>query len=138
MKIEIEINEEKILELAKSNSMDDLPRVILSQAKQEAVISCVNEIKNKLVEKEYYSNKEFLQKEVRDKVFEQISETIEKFVDDRFNETEIKKIIEQKFNSLINEWIDKKIYDRLEEAKANIIFVNENDINELGGGCQYP
>ncbi len=130
MKIEIEINEEKILELAKSNSMDDLPRVILSQAKQEAVISCVNEIKNKLVEKEYYSNKEFLQKEVRDKVFEQISETIEKFVDDRFNETEIKKIIEQKFNSLINEWIDKKIYDRLEEAKANIIFVNENDINE--------
>ena len=48
MKIEIEINEEKILELAQSSSMEDLPRIILSQARQEAINVCVNEIKNKI------------------------------------------------------------------------------------------
>jgi len=128
MKIEIEINEEKILELAQSSSMEDLPRIILSQARQEAINVCVNEIKNKISEREYYSSKEVLQQDVRDNIFEQLKESINRLISDRFDDVKIKNIIDQKFNGLINEWINKKLEEKLEEAKADIMFVRQSDI----------
>ena len=128
MKIEMEINEEKILELAQSSSMEDLPRIILSQARQEAINVCVNEIKNKISEREYYSSKEVLQQDVRDNIFEQLKESINRLISDRFDDVKIKNIIDQKFNGLINEWINKKLEEKLEEAKADIMFVRQSDI----------
>ena len=128
MKIEIEINEEKMLELAQSSSMEDLPRIILSQARQEAINVCVNEIKNKISEREYYSSKEVLQQDVRDNIFEQLKESINRLISDRFDDVKIKNIIDQKFNGLINEWINKKLEEKLEEAKADIMFVRQSDI----------
>lgn len=128
MKLEIEINEDKILELAQSDSISNLPYTIFSQLKNTAIQIYVDEIKRKIVEKDYYSNKENLQKEVKELLISQINESITKFVSDKFSESKIQNIIDIKFNSLINEWINNKIETKLEEAKADIMFVKQSDI----------
>ena len=80
MKIEIEISEEKIMELAKVSSMDDLPRTIFYEASRQARDMAVIELKSKITEKSYYGSEEYLKGDVRDEIIRQISEVIKKFV----------------------------------------------------------
>lgn len=128
MKLEININEDKILELAQTASMDELPRSIFYEAKKQAIEVAVNEIKSKLVEKSYYSGKEALYQEVANFLYTQISEIIKGQIETKFNQKSIETIIERHFEKTFNSWIEKKIYERLEEAKKDILICSTNEL----------
>lgn len=120
MIIKINIDEAKILELAKTTSVDQLPRQIYYQAKQEAINVAVNEIKAKLVERPYYSDAERLNAEVSKNLFSSIEGHIKDLIDKRLNENELKTIINRTFERRMTQWIEEKIYKKLEAIKKDI------------------
>lgn len=130
MKIQIEVNEERILELAKTASMDELPKSIFYEAKRQAVQQAVDEIKNKLVEKSYYSDKESLYNEVKDEIYKRLDAAIKKFVEDKFNEKSIQQRVEYHIDAVFKNWVEKKIYEQLNQAKADINFYSEKELRE--------
>lgn len=128
MEITINIDEAKILELAKTNSIEDLPRSIFYQAKSEAVEKAVNEIKSKLVETPYYGSKEILYSEVRDSLYKGIQDTVKKFVEEKFNEKSIQNLVDLYSKKVFEGWIEKKVYERLEEVKADIFIGSSGEL----------
>ena len=120
MKITINIDEEKILELAKTASMDELPNSILYAAKSEAVSIAVKEIRDKLVETSYYGNKESLYSEVKEFLYKQIEVRIKELIEQKFSEKNIEAIVQRHTDKTITNWLENKIYARLEETKKDI------------------
>ena len=130
MKIEIEINEDKVLEIAKATSIDDMPRAIFYQARQQAIDTAVNEIKSKLVDHPYYGSKEALYNEVKDCVYKQIESSIKQHIETKFSEKEIEKTVGRFVDKTFQEWIEKKIYEKLNQARADINFYSERELKE--------
>lgn len=130
MKIEFEIDEAKILELAKATSPDDLPRNIYYEAKREAVEIATREIKAKLAEKSYYSDKETLYKEVSDYLYAQISGVIKTQIETKFKEGNIESLVSGYVNKQLNEWVKDKVNTRLEEIKADLQFYSQSELDE--------
>ncbi len=130
MKIKFEINEEKILELAKTSSMEDLPRSIFYEAKTQAVQIAVKEIKDKLVNTPYYDTPEYLHSQVKDELMKSISGTIQKYVEQNFNEKKIENFVSVYANRILREWVEKKVYAELEEIKADLQFFSQKQIDE--------
>lgn len=128
MKIVIDISEARILELAQSSSMEDLPRNIFYQAKADAVVAAVKEIKDKLVGRSYYDSTEKLHSEVSDKLYKQIEAKIKEFVEQKFNDASIQTIVERHADKVITDWMEKKIYSRLEELKEDIFIGSYGEI----------
>jgi len=95
MKLTINIDEEKIMELAKTASMNELPFSIFNTAKAEAVGIAVKEIKDKLAGKPYFDSKESLYPEVKEFVYKQIEISIQELIEKKFSEKEIEFIIEK-------------------------------------------
>ena len=120
MKIELNIDETKILEIAKIASMNELPQAIFYEAKRQAIEIAVKEIKDKLVDKSYYGSKETLYSEVRDYLYKQIEEQIKEVIKNKFNEKDIENIVNRHFERVFSEWIEKKIYEKLEIVKKDI------------------
>ena len=129
MKLTINIDEEKILKLAETTSMDELPFSIFSTAKKEAVGIAVKEIKDKLVGKNYFSSKESLYSEVKEFVYKQIEISIQELIEKKFGEKELEFIVERHADKTITEWLENKIYARLEELKKDI-FIGSHIENE--------
>ena len=130
MKIEIEINEAKLLEIAKTASINEMPQAIFYEAKKQAVDIAVNEIKSKLVDKPYYGGKETLYSEVRDYLYKQIESIIKQHIETKFSEKEIEKTVSRFVDKTFQEWIEKKIYEKLNQAKADINFYSERELME--------
>jgi len=130
MEIKVNINEAKILELAKTSSMDHLPMAIVNEVRREAMEKAANEIKGKLVEKSYYGDKETLYGEVTKLVYAQIQDSIKKLVESKFTEKNIEISVKHYFEKTFNEWIEKKIYERLEEAKKDIFIGSYGELKE--------
>ena len=130
MKIEIEINEEKLLEIAKTASINEMPQAIFYEAKKQAIDIAVNEIKSKLVDKSYYSGKETLYNEVRDYLYKQIESTINQHIETKFSEKEIERTVSRFVDNTFEKWIEKKIYEKLNQAKADINFYSERELRE--------
>ena len=130
MKIELEINEEKILELAKTASLDELPRNIFYEAKRQAVEIAVKELKDKLTEKSYFGDKEFLRNEVRDEIYKQIDATVKKYVEERFSEKSIEQKVSFYADRCFESWIQKRVFEELEKAKKDIQFYSEKEVRE--------
>jgi len=128
MKIELEIDEAKILELAKADSIDNLPNAIFYEAKRQGIEEAVKEIKNKLVEKSYYNGKETLFREVSEHLWKSIDENIKDLVVKKFSEKEIEYIVSRHFDRTFTEWIEKKIYSRLEELKKDVFIGSYGEI----------
>ena len=128
MEIMIKIDEAKILELAQTHSMNELPNALFYQAKKEAIDVAVKEIKDKLIEKSYYTDKESLNSEVQKYLFDQIKESIQKLVESKFNEKELKSIVERHADKTIMDWLEGKIYKRLEELKKDIFIASYGEI----------
>ena len=132
MKIQLEINEEKILEIAQTASMNELPNAIFNHAKKEAIDIVVKDIKNKLIEKVYFSGKEQLYSEVQKYLYQQIEVTIKKLVEEKFNEKNIKYMVDTHTDKIITDWLEKKIYSRLEELKKDIYIGSSGELeNEI-------
>jgi predicted nucleotidyltransferase component of viral defense system len=123
MKIEIEINEDKIKELAQEESLDNLPRAIWYQAKKEAIDSAVNEIKSKTITKPYYDSNEYLIEEIRERLFESLEKSIQKFVEGKLKDKELESIIDRR----IEVYIDQKLLEKLEKFSNGLMLVNTND-----------
>ena len=130
MKIELNIDEAKILELAQTSSISELPNSIFYQAKKEAIDIAVKEIKDKLVGTSYYSNKESLHSEVKEFLFKQIEKTIKELIEARFNKKDIEAIVEIHTDKTITDWLENKIYARLEEVKKNIFFGSSEEFKK--------
>lgn len=129
MKIQIEIDENKILELAKTTSIDDLPRSIYYQAKKEAIDVAVKELKEKLSERQYYTNEERLKSEVQKYLFEGIKSQVGKMIADKFNEKELHRLIDRDAETIITSWLEEKIYKRLEELKKDIFIGSTGELD---------
>src|SRR3989304_2965194 len=95
MKITINIDEEKILELAETTSINELPTSIFYQAKKEAIDIAVKEIKDKLIEKSFYGNKESLYSEIKDYLYKQIEVRIKELIEAKFSEKNIEAIVKR-------------------------------------------
>jgi len=130
MKIEFEVDESKILELAKSTSADELPRSIYYEAKREAVEIATREIKAKLAEKSYYSNKESLYQEVSDYLYKSLEEAIKKFVENRLSEKNIESMVDRLVERHLQNWIETKVNERLEAIKADLQFYSNSELKE--------
>ncbi len=130
MKIEIEINEEKLLEITKTASMNEMPQAVFFEAKKQAIDIAVNEIKSKLVDRPYYGGKETLYNEVGDYLYKQIKEVIKQKIETKFNEKEIEIMVSRFVDKTFQEWIEKKIYEKLNQAKADINFYTERELRE--------
>lgn len=128
MKIELNIDEEKIKELAKIASLNELPNAIYYEAKKQAIEFAVNEIKTKLVEKPYYNGKEALYSEVRDYLYKQIEERIKEVIESKFSEKNIESIVSRHFDKVFTEWTEKKIYERLEAVKKDIFIGSSGEL----------
>ena len=128
MDIVINIDESKILELANSTSIEELPRSIYYEAKKQAIEVAVNEIKSKLVEKSYYSGKEALYSEVRETLYKQIESQIAEVVKSKFSEKSIELIVNRHFEKVLTEWIEKRIYERLEAVKKDIVIISSGEL----------
>ena len=130
MKIELEINEEKLLEIAKTASINEMPQAIFYEAKKQAIDIAVNEIKSKLVDKPYYGGKETLYNEVRDYLYKQIESIIKQQIETKFSEKEIERMVSRFVDETFKKWIEKKIYEKLNQAKADINFYSERELRE--------
>ena len=130
MKIEIEINEEKLLEIAKMASINEMPQAIFYEAKKQAIDIAVNEIKSKLVDKPYYNGKEMLYNEVRDYLYKQIESIVKQHIETKFSEKEIEKTVSRFVDKTFQDWIEKKINEKLNQAKADINFYSERELRE--------
>ena len=130
MKIEIEINEEKLLAITQTASINEMPQAIFYEAKKQAIDIAVNEIKGKLVDKPYYGGKETLYNEVRDYLYKQIESIIKQHIETKFSEKEIEKTVSIFVDKTFQEWIEKKIYEKLNQAKADINFYSERELRE--------
>lgn len=130
MKIEIDIDENKILELAKSSSMNELPNSILYEVKRQAIELAVKEIKDKLVSTPYYGGKEILFEEVGDYLYKQLNTSIQRQIELKFSDKSIESIVSSKVERVIGDWIEKKVYERLTEIKADINFYSEKELKE--------
>lgn len=128
MEIKINIDEQKILELAQTNSIEDLPRSIWYQAKADAIASAVKELKDKLVGRPYYDNKERLYDEVSNELWKSIEASVKNFVEKKFNDEALQMIIERHADKVITDWLEKKIYSRLEELKKDIFIGSYGEI----------
>ena len=132
MKIEINVDEAKILELAKVASLDELPRSIYYEAKKDAIGVAVAEIKSKLVETPYYGSKESLISEVRELLYKQIEAKVKEVVEAKFSEKSIESIVNRYFEKVFTDWIEKKIYARLEEIKKDIFIGSTGELERNG------
>lgn len=130
MKIEINVDEQKILELAQTNSADDLPRSIWYQAKADAVAVAVKELKDKLVGRPYYDSTEKLHEEVSNTLWKSIDATVKSFVEKKFSEKELQSIIDRHAEKVITGWLENKIYSRLEELKKDIFIGSYGELQE--------
>ena len=130
MKIEIEINEEKLLEIVKAASINEMPQAIFYEAKKQAIDIAVKEIKDKLVDKPYYGGKETLYNEVGDYLYKQIESIIEQHIETKFSEKEIENKVSRFVDETFQEWIEKKIYEKLNQAKKDINFYSERELQE--------
>ncbi len=129
MKIEFEINEAAILELAQTSSMEDLPKAIFYQARTQAVEQVVNQIKkDSLIQDTYYSGKEQLAKQVVDLVMSKISELIKDIVEKQFSSERIQLSINRHFETTFQKWIEEKVYERLEKVKKDIFIGSYGEI----------
>jgi len=121
MKIEFEINEEIIKELAQSSSMEDLPRAIYYQARSQAVERVVNQIKtDSLIKDTYYSKKEELTNQVVEAVMSKINELIKELIEKRLTEKHIQECINRHLEKSMSEWVETKVYEKLEQVKKDI------------------
>ena len=120
MEIKINVDEAKILELARVASLDELPRSIYYEAKKQAIESAVKEIKSKLGETPYYGEKESLYSEVRDYLYKQIEDRIKEVIANKFSEKNIESIVNGLFEKIFTEWIQKRVYEQLEAIKKDI------------------
>ena len=105
MKMELEINEEKLLEIAQTASINEMPQAIFYEAKKQAIDIAVNEIKSKLVNKSYYGDKETLYNEVRDYLYKQIESIVKQHIETKFGEKEIEKMVSRFVDKTFQEWI---------------------------------
>ena len=128
MKIELNIDEAKILELAQTHSMNELPQAIFYEARKQGIEVAVAEIKAKLVEKSYYGGKETLYGEVQDYLYKQIESVIKEKVETKFSEKNIELIVERNFNQFFTQWVEKKIYERLEQVKKDIFIGSSGEL----------
>ena len=128
MKIELNIDEAKILELAETHSMNELPSAIFYEAKRQGIELAVKEIKEKLIEKSYYSGTENLYSEVRDYLYKQIEGKIKEVVESKFGEKNIESIVGRHFEKVFTEWIEKKVYERLEQIKKDIFIGSSGEL----------
>lgn len=128
MEIKINIDEQKILELAQTNSIEDLPRSIWYQAKADAITSAVKELKDKLVGSPYYDSKERLHEEVSNALWKNIETSVKSFVEKKFNDEALQMIVERHTDKVITDWLEKKIYSRLEELKKDIFIGSYGEI----------
>ena len=128
MKIELNIDEAKILELAETHSMNELPNAIFYEAKRQGIELAVKEIKEKLIEKSYYSGTENLYSEVRDYLYKQIEGKIKEVVESKFGEKNIESIVGRQFEKVFTEWIEKKVYERLEQIKKDIFIGSSGEL----------
>ena len=128
MKITINIDEEKILELAETTSINELPTSIFYQAKKEAIDIAVKEIKDKLIEKSFYGNKESLYSEIKDYLYKQIEVRIKELIEAKFSEKNIEAIVKRHTDETITNWLEKRIYTRLEEIKKDIFIASYGEI----------
>jgi len=128
MKLEITIDENKILELANTTSIDELPRNIYYEAKRQAIEVAVKEIKEKLVETPYYGGKESLYSEVRDYLAKQIEGVVKKYIEDKFSEKSIESLVSRLTESKLNNWLEKKVNERLETIKADLQFYSTAEL----------
>lgn len=128
--MELEINEEKLLEIAQTASINEMPQAIFYEAKKQAIDIAVNEIKSKLVNKSYYGDKETLYNEVRDYLYKQIESIVKQHIETKFGEKEIEKMVSRFVDKTFQEWIEKKIYEKLNQIKADISFYSERELRE--------
>ena len=128
MKIEYNVDEAKILELAAANSMNELPSAIVYEARRQAVEVAVKEIRSKLVDTPYYGGKERLFSEVSDCLWKSINEQIKEVVERKFSEKEIENIVARHFEKTFTEWIEKKVFSRLEEVKKDIFIGSSGEL----------
>ena len=130
MKIELEINEEKLLEIAQTASINEMPQAIFYEAKKQAIDIAVNEIKSKLVDKPYFGSKETLHNEVGDYLYKQIESIIKQHIETKFSEKEIERTVSRFVDKTFQDWIEKKINEKLNQAKADINFYSERELRE--------
>ena len=128
MKIELNIDEAKILELANTHSMNELPQAIFYEARKQGIEVAVAEIKAKLVEKSYYGGKETLYSEVQDYLYKQIESVIKEKIETKFSEKNIESIVERNFDRVFTQWIEKKIYERLEQVRKDIFIGSSGEL----------
>ena len=128
--MELEINEEKLLEIAQTASINEMPQAIFYEAKKQAIDIAVNEIKSKLVNKSYYGDKETLYNEVKDYLYKQIESIVKQHIETKFGEKEIEKMVSRFVDKTFQEWIEKKIYEKLNQIKADISFYSERELRE--------
>lgn len=129
MEIKIEINEERIAEIAKCEHPDNIPSAIYSIAKNEAIKVAVNEIVKDVIVREYYDSKEKLRRDIEKEILSRIQGILEKIVRDNFTEGRLQKNIERFADKIVGDWVEKKIYERLEEAKRDI-FIGSQRVAE--------
>src|SRR3990167_9410857 len=129
MKIEVIIDEAKILEIANKASVNELPQALFYEAKRQAIEIAVKEIKDKLVGQSYYGDKETLHTEVSNFLWSSIDAKIKELVVNKFKEKDIENIIARHFDKTLTEWLEKKIHTRLEEIKKDIFIGSMGEID---------
>jgi len=129
MEIKVNIDEAKILELAQATSVEELPRAVYYQVKKEAQEQAVKEIKEKLIEKPYYGGADRLYSEVSNALWKNIETQVKDFVEKKFDETGIQAIIDRHFDKVFTEWIEKRVYERLEAVKKDVFIGSYGELD---------
>lgn len=131
MEITININEEKILELANQDSIENLPRAIYYEARTQAIKQVVDEIKSKVVfSNQSFNDDEKLKYEVTNILIGQLTKHIDKLIADRLKEENLSRIVDGAVSRHMNAWLDKKAAERLEAIKADLTFVSMKALDE--------
>lgn len=131
IKFEIEIDPQPILDNLYSDGDPSrgLSNAVEEELRRQAIERITNQIKSEHTD--YGYGRDWFTNTVKDEVINKVQTQISKILENWFSERNLKQSVEREVERTMDLWIEKKVMDRLEEIKSNILFYRQEDIDEM-------
>jgi hypothetical protein len=133
MEIKLNFDENQILEKVKStNGIEtSLLNDVQWEIRRQAIKQIVDGIKGELTDTDYYGReKDYFKTEIINQVYSAIEEKIQNLISNKFSDKSVEYLISSKIDKIFNEFIEKRVSEKLQQAKADLQFYSEREMRE--------
>lgn len=133
MKVELNFNEEEVIQKLAQDELGQytLQNRIVNEIKRQIVEITVKSIKEKLINLDWYGQeKDYFKDTIQKEVYASIEKKIENLIANKFSNTSIETMVNHKIDIIFDEFVEKKITEKLEQAKVNLQFYSLKEQKE--------